>query len=108
MSTRDILRRLRLVVSQEPSFPEHNSPTANDYFPTELQNAKFVFIRNDATQPPLSAVFHGPYHVLEHGPKTFRLKVGEKEDEFSDDRLKAACYEEEHQPFHRTAVDHER
>ena len=66
-------RRLRLVLSQQSSFPAHNSPTANDYFPTELQNAKFVFIRNEATQPPLSPLYHGPYHVLERGPKTFSL-----------------------------------
>ena len=55
----------------------------------------FVFIRNDTTQPPLSPLYHGPYHVLERGPETVRLKIGEKEDEVSADRLKAECYEEE-------------
>ena len=78
-------RRLRLALSQQPSFPEHNRTTASNYFPTQLQNTSFVFIRNDATQPPLSPLYHSPYRVLKRGPKTFRLKIGGKEDEVSVD-----------------------
>ena len=56
--------------------------------PDELMTAKFVFVREDAVSPPLTPLYRGPYLVLEHGPKFFKLQIGLKADTVSIDRLK--------------------
>ena len=51
-------------------------------------SSKFVFVCHDAVTHPLSPLYHGPYLVLKHGPKFFRLQVGTREETVSVDRLK--------------------
>ena len=76
----------------------HNSlkpllTTTSSSFLDPLKRANFVFIRRDARRPPLTPLYHGPYKVIERGSKTFRLKMGDKEDVVSVDRLKATFSE---------------
>ena len=51
--------------------------------------AEFVFVRDDASKPPLSPLYRGPYKVLERFDKFFLLQIGDKTDSVSVDRLKA-------------------
>ena len=55
-----------------------------------LENASFVFIRRDCHRGPLQRPYDGPYRVITPGPKTFRVKVGLREEVISVDRLKPA------------------
>jgi hypothetical protein len=71
----------------------HNRPstaTAKDSIPTALLHARHVFVRRDATKPPLAPAYEGPYLVLERSPHTFRLQLGDKTDVVATARLKAA------------------
>jgi hypothetical protein len=56
--------------------------------PSQLQSARFVYIRRGGVTPPLAPLYHGPYTVLEAGEKTFRLLIGGQEEVVSVDRLK--------------------
>ena len=95
----DFLRRLRLVLAQQPLIPAHNNTLTPSSVPDSLKRANFVLIRHDAHQPLLTPLYHGPYQVIERGPKTFRLKMGDKEEVVSVDRLKATFSEADPIPF---------
>ena len=88
--TEDFLLRLRSTVDKIPLPMVHNRSPTGTGIPEALRLAQFVFIRHDATIPPLAPRYHGPYKVLEHGPKVFRLQIGNKSDDVSVDRLKPA------------------
>jgi len=50
-----------------------------------LQQAEFVFIRQDGHVPPLSPLYRGPFKVLEKKSKYFKIKIGNREDNVSID-----------------------
>ena len=50
--------------------------------------AEYVFVREDASKPPLSPLYRGPYLVLRRSEKFFILQIGDKQDSVSVDRLK--------------------
>ena len=56
--------------------------------PRALLEAEFVFVRDDASKPPLSLLYRGPYRVLKRSETFFFLQIGEKADSVSVDRLK--------------------
>ena len=56
--------------------------------PRALLNADFVFVHDDASKPPLSPLYRGPYRVLHCSEKFFVLQIGDKSDSVSVDRLK--------------------
>ena len=49
----------------------------------------YVFIRQDGHVPPLSPLYRGSFKVLEKKSKYFKIKIGNREDNVSIDRLKA-------------------
>jgi hypothetical protein len=51
--------------------------------------SRFVLVRQDSVQPPLSPLYSGPYLVLERSLHSFKLQVGGKTDTVSCHRLKA-------------------
>ena len=51
-------------------------------------DAEFVFVRDDASKPPLSLLYRGPYCVLRRSEKFFVIQIGDKSDSVSVDRLK--------------------
>ena len=56
--------------------------------PRALVNAEFVFVRDDASKPPLSPLYRGPYLVLQNSEKFFVIQIRDKADSVSVDRLK--------------------
>jgi transposase InsO family protein len=56
--------------------------------PAHLAAAPFVYIRRGGCGPPLTPLYMGPYEVLSKHAKTFTLKVGDKTEVVSVDRLK--------------------
>ena len=72
-----------------PCRPTHH-PDRRVYMPDDLAKASHVFIRVDASKPPLTPPYTGPYKVLERKPKAFRLQIRNSTDWVSIDRLKPA------------------
>ena len=68
----------------------HRAPRS--HIPPNLLRAKYVFVREDATSPPLTPLYRGPYLVIEPGDKFFKLQIGSKVDIVSIDRLKPLFY----------------
>jgi hypothetical protein len=56
--------------------------------PTHLAKARFVYVRRGGHVPPLAPLYVGPYEVLHKHAKSFTLRVGDKEEVVSVDRLK--------------------
>ena len=78
------LRRCPTSIPTRPITGPQPSPDP----PKGLSAASFVFVRRGAPGPPLSPLYDGPYQVLASGPKFFTLKVGDRQDTVSVDRLK--------------------
>ena len=84
------LRKIEGAVSGFSGPPQHHVPPSQPQpLPRDLLTAEFVFVREDASKPPLSPLYRGPYKVLERFEKFFILKIGDKSDSVSVDRLKA-------------------
>ena len=66
----------------------HSARSAVPSVPQSLSSSSFVFVRVDAVRPPLCRPYEGPYRVLEHGPKTFKLEKSGRPWVVSVDRLK--------------------
>jgi hypothetical protein len=56
--------------------------------PAHLSKARFVYVRRGGCVPPLAPVYSGPFEVLTMHAKTFTLRVGDKSEVVSVDRLK--------------------
>lgn len=85
-----VLPQLRDLVSKFVPTPttRHGGPRIS--VPHDLQSSEYVFIRRDAHRTPLQRPYEGPFHVLERGPKFFKIDFGGKADTVSVDRLKPA------------------
>ena len=89
-NTQSFLWKIERAVSRFSGHPRHHVPPSQPQpLPRELLTAEFVFVRDDASKPPLSPLYRGPYKVLERFEKFFILQIGNKSDSVSVDRLKA-------------------
>ncbi len=77
------------------------SPTA---LPEELLLSRFVLVRRDAVQPPLSPLYDGPFLVLERSLHFFKLQVGSRIETVSTHRLKP-CHTGRRTAAQRSAAD---
>ena len=66
------LQKIEIAVSGFAVPPAQPVP-----LPPALLAARFVFVREDASIPPLSPLYHGPYLVLERRTTFFRLPIGD-------------------------------
>ena len=87
ISTPELVERLRSPLSSFTPLPTRPVPPAPD-LPETLMKASHVYVLRGGIIPPLAPRYQGPYVVLEKGPKTFRLAVGDKMEAVSVDRLK--------------------
>ena len=76
----------------------HGEASIQSHVPSALNNAKFVFVRHDATKKPLQTPYDGPFEVLERTPKYFTLQIGDRTDRISIDRLKLAHLDQSQPP----------
>lgn len=58
--------------------------------PRVLQTCKYVFVRKDSHRPPLSPPYSGPFEVIHRDSKLFLLKMGNRQEKVTIDRLKPA------------------
>ena len=87
---RTTLPHLRDLAARQQPVPTSQHGKARTYMPKQIMNSRYVFIRRDAHRTPFQQPYRGPYKVLEHGPKTFKVDVGGHQEIVSIDRLKPA------------------
>ena len=56
--------------------------------PDELLSVKYVFVRHDGHLTPLQRPYDGSHKVILPGSKTFRIRVGNREEIIAIDPLK--------------------
>nr|XP_039257255.1 uncharacterized protein LOC120333917 [Styela clava] len=90
------LRLLRERVGSLAPIPTSHHGPFRARTPAALNQAKFVFIRRDAHRSPLQRPYEGPFEVLQHGNKTFKVQIGNRSETISVDRLKLAHLDLDH------------
>lgn len=86
----DFTARLRTFAQKVQPAPASRHNKDKIFIFKDLGIAEHVFLREDATRPPLQPVYSGPHKVIERGEKTFKLLVKGKTVTVSIDRLKPA------------------
>jgi hypothetical protein len=71
-----------VATRQPPESPSAASP------PKSLLEADFVYVRSPPAAPALSPAYRGPYKVVRTSEKYFMLKIGDRFDAITVDRLK--------------------
>jgi hypothetical protein len=84
------IRNLRRKMSEIRAGEPHHHGRKSTFVFKELSSTTSVFLRRDALKPALTPAYDGPYRVLERGPKTFTIQVGERRATVSIDRVKPA------------------
>ncbi len=86
----DYLYKLRAKVQNLKPIPTSQHGLSKSYIHPKLMETPFVFIRRGGHRNPLQTPYTGPYKVVEHGSKFFKIDYGGKEETISIDRLKPA------------------
>ena len=68
------------------------------YLQTNSLQQKQSFIRRDGHKTPLQQPYMGPFRVIQHGEKYFKIDYGGKPESISVDRLKPAYTDPEVDP----------
>jgi hypothetical protein len=84
------LNDLQTTMTGRPPPMQHNSVPAPSTLLEELLLTRFVLVRRDGAQPPLSPIYDRPYRVLERSTRFFLLEIGYRTNKVSTLRLKAA------------------
>ncbi|GFS18261.1 Pol polyprotein [Elysia marginata] len=87
LPTHDPFHLLVKKLSPIPTSKHGQSPSMVS---RSLQDAQFVFIRQDGHRGPLQQPYDGPFRVLSPGDKTFLVRVGDREERISTDHLQMA------------------
>jgi hypothetical protein len=77
-----------VLSSRSPLQTAHHSTPAPTTLPEDLLLSRFVLVRHDGVQPPLSPLYDGPYLVLERSLHFFKLQIGQRQELISTHRLK--------------------
>ncbi|XP_067118351.1 uncharacterized protein [Centruroides vittatus] len=81
------VQQLKEQMHQLTPTPTRCNGTKKIFVPQDLQRCTHVFVRHDAVRPPLQLPFDGPFPVLQHADKFFKVRVWQKETVISIDRL---------------------
>ena len=85
-----ILPHLRELVNKFKPVPTTRHGRRKAVLPKDLQTSDYVFIRRDVHRTPLQRPYEGPFHVLERGPKFFKIDFAGGTDTVTVDHLKPA------------------
>lgn len=84
------LEQLRSTVSNFVPVPTCRHGPVPYFVPRTLTAATYVFIRRGGHCNPLQTPYTGPYRVIEHGDKSFKVDIGGRSETITIDRLKPA------------------
>jgi hypothetical protein len=76
------------LAGRSPLPTSHHTTPSPTALPEDLLLSRFVLVRRDAVQPPLSPLYDGPFLVLERSLHFFKLQVGSRIETVSTHRLK--------------------
>ena len=79
----EYLRKIQAVLKNNYTVLPHHSVATNikpDQIPSSISTCSHVFVREDASKPPLSPLYRGPFLVISRSPKYFVIQVGSKQD----------------------------
>ena len=83
------LREFQGVLAGRSPLPmTHHTTPAPTSLPEDLLLARFVLVRHDGVQPPLSPLYDGPFLVLERSLHFFKLQMGTRIETVSTHRFK--------------------
>ena len=82
--------RLNCFIFSLRPVPPRPVADSSSYIDPALQQAEYVFVRNDATRPPFTKVYFGPFKVVYKTDKYFTLLQNGNFNNVSIDRLKTA------------------
>lgn len=88
---KDLKEKFRSVKPKTPRYDRHK----HVYFPKTLEDCKQVYVRVDKVRTGLTAPYEGPYDVIRRCRKYYVVKINEKNESISVDRLKPAFESEE-------------
>jgi hypothetical protein len=77
-----------VLAGRSPLPTSHHTTPSPTVLPEELLLSRFVLVRHDAVQPPLSPLYDGLFLVLERSLHFFKLQVGSRIETVSTHRLK--------------------
>lgn len=89
----DFIKTLKDIMNRFRPTPTTHHSGSNFFIHNELKNCKHVFVRCDAHTTPLQPPYNGPYEVIKHGEKIFKISIKGKTQNISIDRLKPAFIE---------------
>jgi len=78
----------KVLAGRSPRQTSHHTTPAPTALPEDLLLARFVLVRRDAVQPPLSPLYDGPFLVLERSLHFFKVQIGTRAETISTHRLK--------------------
>jgi len=87
-----------VLAGRSPLPTAHHTTPSPETLPEELLLTRFVLVRRDAVQPPLSPLYDGPFLVLERSLHFFKVQFGSRTEIISTHRLKPCHTPEDAQP----------
>jgi hypothetical protein len=87
-----------ILAGRSPLQPRHHTTPSPTALPEDLLLSRFVLVRRDAVQPPLSPLYDGPFLVLERSLHFFKVQIGSRTEVISTHRLKPCHTPEDAQP----------
>jgi len=77
-----------VLAARTPLKTVHHTTPAPVSLPEDLLLSRFVLVRHDGAQPPLSPLYDGPFLVLERSLHFFKIQMGKRQETVSTHRLK--------------------
>jgi hypothetical protein len=77
-----------VLAARTPLKTAHHTTPLPTELPEELLLSRFVLVRHDGVQPPLSLLYDGPFLVLERSLHFFKVRIGSRIETISTHRLK--------------------
>jgi hypothetical protein len=87
-----------VLAGRTPLPTRHHTTPSPTALPEDLLLSRFVLVRRDAVQPPLSPLYDGPFLVLERSLHFFKIQIGARTETISTHRLKPCHTPEDAQP----------
>ena len=81
---------LKSIMQQLKATPPRATSTRQTHVSNDLNDCTHVFVCHDAVWKPLQQPYDGPFKVIKQTDKHFTLKLNNREEVISIDRLKPA------------------
>ncbi|RVE42939.1 hypothetical protein evm_012417 [Chilo suppressalis] len=82
--------KIRHVLNSLRPQPRRNRDNRKMFVHKDLENCSHVFVRNDMVSKLFTPTYSGPYQVISRSPKSFVIRIAERQSNVSIDRLKPA------------------